>query len=388
MSTDLLEHDSQIGSFAGKLPLRLRLATSLFAFAAPTVTFDGADISHYQNAAGEIDWQALRDAGPWFACKAGEGTSGVDPYFAFNRAQAKAFGFTHRIFYFWIRPDSSPVAQAHHFLDLIGRLEEGEGVMIDIEQPGVTVAIVLQFSQVLWAALPGRPLINYTGAYVAGGTIWQSTSLRNSPYGPQAMHVAAYTTEARMRSLPGMAAYPPSGWQNSSNGPVPGVVKARSVRCDMNHIFDWTPYNAACGLTGQPKPKPQPKPTPQPTPKPVPQISGDDMTVQPAPFRAYDSREPGHNRHSDDETFHIPIPAIPQGAHGVFACITVTEAVGSGVLTAWGDGGRPGTSNVNYYSAGQTVANAALVPLTAEGGINVHTSRATHVIIDVQGWSA
>lgn len=376
----VLEHDSQIGSFAGKLPLRHSLARALAVFGVPAVTFHGADISHYQNDAGPLNWTALRDAGPWFACKATEGVSGVDPYFKFNRQQSRALKFTHRIWYHWLRPDSSPTLQARHFMDVVGELQPGEGIMLDVEQPGVTAAMVLEWCAEVWRlwAVFRRPVIIYTGAYVAGGTIWQSTKIRTSPFGRQPMHVAAYTSEARMRTLPGMTAYPPDGWQNSSNGPVPGVVRDKSVRCDMNHIFDWTAYNTACGVTNVPIPIPIPIPDP---------ITGDDMTVQPAPFRAYDSRSPGSNRHGDDETFHVPIPSIPQGARGVMASITATEPVGNGVLTAWGDGGRPGTSNLNY-AAGQTIANAALVPLTAEGGINVWTSRATHVIVDVQGWSS
>lgn len=368
--------DSRIGSYAGKVPLRHRLGPILFG--APPVLLHGADISHYQTDAGELDWDLLRAAGPWFACKATEGTTGVDPSFHLNRAQARKLRFTHRIFYHWLRPDSSPTLQAEHFLDVVQHLEAGEGVMLDVEQPGVTVGMVVEWCNVVGPQI-GRPIVIYTGAFVAGGSIWQSKAVRLSPYGPRPMHVAAYTTEARMRTLQGMAEYPPDGWQYSSNGPVPGVVKARTVRCDMNHIFNWAPYNAACAITNLPTP------TPTPAPVPLPPMSGDDMTVQPVPFRAYDSRSGDPFR--DGETFHVDIPAIPPGARGVLVNVTVTGSAAPGVIVAWGDSDRPPTSNLNY-AAGETVANAALVPLTVAGGINLFASTSTHVIVDVQGWSS
>jgi GH25 family lysozyme M1 (1,4-beta-N-acetylmuramidase) len=201
--------DSIIGSEAGQVRWYTRVAAFL-AVASPSIRFDGADISHYQDDAGPIDWDALRAAGGWIAFKATQGLHYVDPTFLAHRDASRAHAFTHRIFYHWLDPNADPVAQAVHFLSVVGRLEPGEGVMLDVEQAGVTAAQVLAWCQFV-ESVTKRPVIVYTGAYVAGGTVWQSTTIRFSPYGPRPMHLAAYTTETRMRSLPGVKAYPWSG---------------------------------------------------------------------------------------------------------------------------------------------------------------------------------
>jgi GH25 family lysozyme M1 (1,4-beta-N-acetylmuramidase) len=223
--------DSQIGSVAGQVKLVTRIANLLSA-AGPAIRFDGADISHYQDDAGAIDWDALAASSWWCATKATQGVSYVDPTFHEHRVQMSARQFKIRLFYHWLDPNSSPTAQAMHFLMVVGKLAAGEGVMLDVEQAGVTAAMVTEWCAMVEKAT-GRPVVIYTGAFVAGGSIWQSTDVRTSIFGtPRAMHLAAYTSEARALALRGVAAYPWSGWQYSSNGPVAGIAG----RCDMNRI--------------------------------------------------------------------------------------------------------------------------------------------------------
>ena len=76
---------------------------------------------------------------------------------------------------------------------------------------------------------------------------------------------------------------------------------------------------------------------------------------------------------------------IPADAKAISANITVVDAVGSGYLTAWPCGPRPTASNVNF-DAGAPVANAAKLPLSANGAICVYVNTAAQVIIDVNGW--
>lgn len=204
---------------------------------------DGADISHYQ---ATIDWPALRAATWWCATKATQGLNYVDPTFTTHWAQMSTQGFTHRLAYHWISATADPVAQAQHFLEVWPR--DG-GAMLDAEQAGITVAMCTVWCEAV-EAVTGRPVSIYTGAYVAGGTIWQNTQLRWSKYGARPMHLAAYTTEAKALALPGVKAYPWSAWQFSSNGPVPGVAG----RCDMNRIDNVAAYDLVCGLTANPHP--------------------------------------------------------------------------------------------------------------------------------------
>jgi hypothetical protein len=74
---------------------------------------------------------------------------------------------------------------------------------------------------------------------------------------------------------------------------------------------------------------------------------------------------------------------------GAFINVTVTDTVGAGFLTLQSYGAdRPVlTSNVNWMSDGQTIANSALVPVGGENVIDVVcTGGETHFIIDLQGY--
>jgi len=76
----------------------------------------------------------------------------------------------------------------------------------------------------------------------------------------------------------------------------------------------------------------------------------------------------------------------PNAASAVVANITVTESGGPGYVTAWPAGtSRPLVSNLNTVRAGQTVPNAAIVPLGSDA-VSLYTQAGGHLIIDVTGW--
>lgn len=227
----------------------LPVASRMLAASAIGVRFDGADISHHQDDAGPIDWSQLRSSSWWCATKATQSTGYVDPTFTAHRVQMAAQGFTHRLFYHWLSSTTDPVAQALHFLETVGDWHDGEGAFLDAEEAGIAVAGCLAWHEVVQRERR-RKNGTYTGAYVAGGTIWQSTRLREC--GP--MHLAAYTTEAKALALPGMKSYPWDAWQYSSNGPVPGITG----RCDMNRIDNRAAFDLACGVNASPQPQPTP----------------------------------------------------------------------------------------------------------------------------------
>ena len=120
-----------------------------------------------------------------------------------------------------------------------------------------------------------------------------------------------------------------------------------------------------------------------------------------SPVRVYDSRTdpaPGRSSCSGDRVAVsmgpaiIQVPAI-QLANAVFVNVTITETEGAGFLVitgsvATGLGPDPTTSNINWWSDGQTLANLVLSTLGFESSVSVMCGGAgrTHVICDLCGY--
>src|SRR5262245_43937892 len=86
-------------------------------------TLDGIDVSHYD---GAIDWAAVKASGQAFAvAKSTEGTSYVDPTFATNWAAMKQHGVVRSAYHFF-HANLDPIAEADHFLKIMGPLEPGD----------------------------------------------------------------------------------------------------------------------------------------------------------------------------------------------------------------------------------------------------------------------
>ena len=82
-----------------------------------------------------------------------------------------------------------------------------------------------------------------------------------------------------------------------------------------------------------------------------------------------------------------PCTGIPSNAAAYSLNITATQALGAGFILLYPQGGtQPLVSTLNYV-AGQTIANAAIVPTGTGGGISVVAGVAgTHLIIDINGY--
>ena len=104
--------------------------------------------------------------------------------------------------------------------------------------------------------------------------------------------------------------------------------------------------------------------------------------------RVLDTRLPaaGDTRVRANTTRYVPMnvdPAVTKAVLVNFAFVTPTTA---GYLTAWsGRTARPLASNINAI-AGEYVANAAVVPVDANGGILVYSYSTADVVIDVLGY--
>ncbi len=82
------------------------------------------------------------------------------------------------------------------------------------------------------------------------------------------------------------------------------------------------------------------------------------------------------------------VKGITSGAIAAVAVnITATEAGGPGYVTSWASGTeQPATSNLNLEFVDQTRPNYAIVPVGADGAINLFTQAGSHLIVDVFGW--
>ena len=106
----------------------------------------GPDLS---NNNGRVDWQQLAAKGkPGFVyCKATEGTGFVDGFFHSHRLAAKHFGVPFGAYHF-AHPGNSPVAEANHFLAVVGALANGDlRPVLDLEtSKGETGASLVRFA--------------------------------------------------------------------------------------------------------------------------------------------------------------------------------------------------------------------------------------------------
>jgi PKD repeat protein len=106
-----------------------------------------------------------------------------------------------------------------------------------------------------------------------------------------------------------------------------------------------------------------------------------------APVRLFDSRLTG-GKIAAGATRTISVlgrPGVPGDATAAVINITSSEPLAAGFFTVFPCGvATPNTSNLNYV-AGQTVANAATVPLGAGGTICVYSAATTDLVVDLNG---
>ncbi|EWC59074.1 hypothetical protein UO65_5626 [Actinokineospora spheciospongiae] len=77
---------------------------------------------------------------------------------------------------------------------------------------------------------------------------------------------------------------------------------------------------------------------------------------------------------------------VPVGATAVVLNLTVTNPTLGGYPTAHADGtARPPVSNVNF-APGQTVSNAVIAPVGADGKVSLFANATTDVVVDVTGY--
>jgi glucose/arabinose dehydrogenase len=122
-----------------------------------------------------------------------------------------------------------------------------------------------------------------------------------------------------------------------------------------------------------------------------PVISGNKFTAL-APTRLLDTRSgtgvaAGKLAGGAAITVKVTGGAVPGDATAVVLNVTATQADGPGYVTAWPTGEpQPPTSSLNLSTAGETAANAAVVPVGQGGQVNFFTLAGLNLVADVTGY--
>ncbi|MEV6211431.1 PKD domain-containing protein [Kitasatospora sp. NPDC051914] len=120
-------------------------------------------------------------------------------------------------------------------------------------------------------------------------------------------------------------------------------------------------------------------------------LQGPTPFVATPPTRLLDTRS-GNRTLGPGGTVRIKVAdtaGVPLGARAVLVNLTAARTTATGYLTAYAAGAaRPATSVVNF-GAGDIKPNLALVPVSADGWIEVYNhAGTTDVVVDLQGYTA
>jgi glucose/arabinose dehydrogenase len=104
------------------------------------------------------------------------------------------------------------------------------------------------------------------------------------------------------------------------------------------------------------------------------------------------SGEYSRTTNGSESVVKVPVAGragVPSGARTVALTVTALGAGDgpSGYVTAYASGAsRPPTSNVNHGGFGDTRANLAIVPVGADGSVELYLFEVRDVVVDVAGW--
>ena len=91
-----------------------------------------------------------------------------------------------------------------------------------------------------------------------------------------------------------------------------------------------------------------------------------------------------NGRTFDDKATGLPASGISAVALNITVVDGQTNDYG-GYITVYPCGTRPDASNLNYVT-GQTVPNAVIAPVSADGKICIHNYGTAHLLVDVSGY--
>lgn len=185
---------------------------------AAGTTLEGVDVSHWN---GTIDWAKAKAAGKVFGiAKATEHSTFVDNQFATNWAAMKQHGVVRGAYHFF-HANEDPIAQADHFLGVLGTLEPGDlPPVLDLEVADGQSAATITSTAIAWldyvAAATGTKPILYTGPSFVTGTMKSPAGLEDHAD----LWVAHWGVSCPNVPAP-FTAWP--FWQYDEKGVVPGI---------------------------------------------------------------------------------------------------------------------------------------------------------------------
>jgi hypothetical protein len=101
-----------------------------------------------------------------------------------------------------------------------------------------------------------------------------------------------------------------------------------------------------------------------------------------SPFRVIDTRNEEAGAMQPGEIYDL---FVGTDVAAIVANVTVTQPTANGWVTAWSGEGPATTSTLNF-APGQTVANAAVIPVAADGWVSFQNAVGqSHLIVDVMG---
>ncbi|HXU69196.1 MAG TPA: GH25 family lysozyme [Polyangia bacterium] len=198
---------------------------------APTTTVEGVDLADGQ---GAVDWTKVRAAGVRFGIvKATQGTYNTQSRFAANWSGMKAAGVIRGAYHFF-DPTEDGVAQAKHFVAVMGALSPGDlPPMLDIECPdgdnaclgwsggtgAASAATIRQrmtdFINYVQSATGRMPLLYTFGSYFSSNGV-STSGLQSYPLN------IAYPTTSNCFNVPSPWTSA-TMWQYSWTGSVSGI---------------------------------------------------------------------------------------------------------------------------------------------------------------------
>lgn len=211
----------------------------------------GIDVSHYKK---QIDWEKVKRSGVLFAfIKATEADHFVDSRFDYNWTRSRRAGIIRGAYHFF-RPVVDPVAQANHFLKVVGDIlhETDLPPVLDVEAYPKFVA--QEFKQIskeerlqrieAWLKtveqVVGRPPIIYTEFYT-----WHDYMDNSARFARHPLWIANYRVDQPRVPAGDWGGNGWMFWQTTERGVVPGIrdgapcVDLDLYRGSLADLQDW-----------------------------------------------------------------------------------------------------------------------------------------------------
>lgn len=227
----------------------------------------GIDISVHQ---GWVNWDAIQRDVNFVVVRAGYGGGGRDGQFARNWAEARSRGIPRMTYFFAYPGRSSGRAQAEEFFHIVGKLQPGESIALDMEDEPVYGRGLIN-TDVAWAKEfldRCKELFGVKGLIYMNSNVLDRFDWTPIVQGDHGLWIANYgPNNGKPNTRPGSGEWPFwAMWQYTSHGNLGGIspVDINIFSGDVNQFLKYGLSGAAPApnVPAPPKPAPQPAPAP------------------------------------------------------------------------------------------------------------------------------